>query len=134
MINSIFNIYLRLNVIVHTFHLTNLQKKYSMLNTTENNKVNEQALASNKREKTCNKMWYLFSKRYKLDIFSMVHVSHSRPRSFKSWIYSRYQTLTTRYNTMLHVWWLQSWTKNIVSLQLLENSTFQNTQENLFLK
>ena len=54
-----------------------------MLNTTENNKVNEQALASNKREKTCNKMWYLFSKRYKPNIFSMVHVSHSRPRSFK---------------------------------------------------
>lgn len=36
-------------------------EKYSMLNTTENNKVNEQALASNKREKTCSRMWYLFS-------------------------------------------------------------------------
>lgn len=63
----------------------------------------------------------------------MVHISHSGPRSFKSCIYSSYQTQTTSYNTMLHVWRLQSWTKNIVSLQLLENSTFQNTHENLFL-
>lgn len=39
--------------IVHNFHfLPDLLKKYSMFNTIENNKVNEQASVSNKREKT----------------------------------------------------------------------------------